>query len=65
MNRKTLGQRLKNLFGSGGEIAGKSDCESLCFSGGSHTTDNGPTLNPYDHTRTTGGSSAPLRGFIP
>lgn len=46
------------ILDAGGEIAGKADCESLCFSGGSHTTDNGPTLNPYDHTRTTGGSSA-------
>ncbi len=46
------------ILDAGGEIAGKSDCESLCFSGGSHTTDNGPTLNPYDHTRTAGGSSS-------
>lgn len=46
------------ILDAGGEIAGKADCESLCFSGGSHTTDNGPVLNPYDHSRTTGGSSA-------
>lgn len=46
------------ILDAGGEIVGKADCESLCFSGGSHTTDNGPTLNPYDLTRTTGGSSA-------
>ncbi len=46
------------ILDAGGEIAGKADCESLCFSGGSHTSDNGPTLNPYDHTRTSGGSSA-------
>jgi len=46
------------ILDAGGEIVGKADCESLCFSGGSHTTDNGPTLNPYDPTRTTGGSSA-------
>lgn len=46
------------ILDAGGEILGKSDCESLCFSGGSHTTDNGPTLNPHDHTRSAGGSSA-------
>jgi len=46
------------ILDAGGEIAGKADCESLCFSGGSHTTDNGPVLNPHDHSRTTGGSSA-------
>lgn len=46
------------ILDAGGEIAGKADCESLCFSGASHTTDNGPTLNPYDRARTAGGSSA-------
>ncbi|MCC7120826.1 MAG: amidase [Gammaproteobacteria bacterium] len=46
------------ILDAGGEIAGKADCESLCFSGASHTTDNGPTLNPYDHARSAGGSSA-------
>ncbi|MGH8595256.1 MAG: amidase family protein, partial [Gammaproteobacteria bacterium] len=46
------------ILNAGGEIIGKADCESLCFSGGSHTSDNGPTLNPYDVTRTAGGSSA-------
>lgn len=46
------------ILDAGGEIVGKADCESLCFSGGSHTSDNGPTRNPFDRTRTTGGSSA-------
>lgn len=46
------------ILDAGGKIVGKADCESLCFSGGSHTTDNGPVRNPYDPTRTTGGSSA-------
>ena len=46
------------ILDAGGEIVGKADCESLCFSGASHTTDNGPTRNPYDPKRTTGGSSA-------
>jgi hypothetical protein len=30
---------------------GKAVCEHLCFSGGSHTSDTGPVLNPHDHTR--------------
>ncbi len=46
------------ILEAGGEIAGKAECESLCFSGGSHTMDGGPVLNPYDNTRTSGGSSA-------
>jgi len=29
----------------------------MCFSGSSWTNDTGPTLNPYDKTRATGGSS--------
>src|SRR3712207_4479371 len=43
---------------AGGTILGKSVCESLCFSGGSHTCDTGPVRNPYDLTRMTGGSSS-------
>src|SRR5580704_11016323 len=46
------------ILDAGGEIAGKAVCESLCFSGGSHTSDTGPVLNPHDHRRTTGGSSS-------
>jgi amidase len=46
------------ILDAGGEIAGKSECESLCFSGGSHTTDNGPVRNPHDPSRSAGGSSA-------
>jgi amidase len=46
------------ILDAGGEIAGKAECESLCFSGGSHTNENGPVLNPYNKERTTGGSSA-------
>lgn len=46
------------ILDAGGEIAGKAECESLCFSGGSHTNDNGPILNPYNLEHTTGGSSA-------
>src|SRR5437763_16810339 len=43
---------------AGGTILGKAVCESLCFSGGSHTSDSGPVRNPHDPTRSTGGSSS-------
>jgi amidase len=44
------------ILDAGGTILGKAVCESLCFSGGSHTSDTGPVRNPYDLTRSTGGS---------
>jgi amidase len=46
------------ILDAGGSILGKSVCESLCFSGGSHTSDNGPVKNPHDRSRSTGGSSS-------
>jgi amidase len=46
------------ILDAGGEIVGKSVCESLCFSGGSHTSDTGPVLNPHDPKRSAGGSSS-------
>ena len=46
------------ILDAGGEILGKAVCEHLCFSGGSHTSDTGPVLNPHDHTRSAGGSSS-------
>lgn len=46
------------ILDAGGKIAGKSVCESLCFSGGSHTSDTGPVRNPHDPKRSTGGSSS-------
>jgi amidase len=46
------------ILDAGGEIVGKAVCEHLCFSGGSHTSDTGPVLNPHDHTRSSGGSSS-------
>ena len=46
------------LLDAGGTILGKAVCESLCFSGGSHTSDTGPVRNPYDPARSTGGSSS-------
>ena len=46
------------ILDAGGRIVGKSVCESLCFSGGSHTSDTGPVFNPHNHSRTAGGSSS-------
>jgi amidase len=46
------------LLDAGGTILGKAVCESLCFSGGSHTSDTGPVRNPHDPTRSAGGSSS-------
>src|SRR5215469_8033880 len=46
------------VLAAGGMITGKSVCEDLCFSGGSHTSRTGPVRNPWDRSRTTGGSSS-------
>ncbi|WP_396898821.1 amidase [Mycolicibacterium sp.] len=46
------------LLAAGATITGKAVCEDLCFSGASHTAATGPVRNPWDHTRTTGGSSS-------
>lgn len=45
------------ILKAGGRIVGKSACEDLCFSGGSHTSALGPIRNPWDLTKTAGGSS--------
>ena len=45
------------LLDSGAEIAGKSVCEDLCFSGSSFTSASGTVRNPWDPTREAGGSS--------
>jgi amidase len=45
------------LLDAGATITGKAVCEDLCFSGGSHTARTGPVRNPWDETRTPGGSS--------
>ena len=50
--------RLRRILDAGGEIVGKAECESLCFSGGSHTNENGPIRNPHNPEHTAGGSSA-------
>jgi amidase len=49
---------VSRILDAGGEIAGKSVCESLCFSGGSHTSDPMPVHNPHKRGYSTGGSSS-------
>ena len=53
------------LLAAGATITGKAVCEDLCFSGGSHTSRSGPVRNPWDLTRSAGGSSsgAPRRSW--
>ena len=46
------------ILEAGGHILGKAVCESLCFSGGSHTSDTGPVRNPANPLRSAGGSSS-------
>jgi amidase len=49
---------VERVLDAGATILGKAVCESLCFSGGSHTSDSGPVRNPYDLDRSAGGSSS-------
>ena len=46
------------ILDAGGSIAGKTVCESFCFSGGSHTSSTGPVHNPYRYGYSAGGSSS-------
>jgi amidase len=46
------------LLDAGATITGKAVCEDLCFSGGSHTSRTGPVRNPWDLSRSAGGSSS-------
>jgi len=46
------------LLDAGATITGKAVCEDLCFSGGSHTSRSGPVRNPWDRSRSAGGSSS-------
>lgn len=43
---------------AGAEIVGKTNCEYLSLSGGSHTGANGPVLNPHKAGCSAGGSSS-------
>lgn len=45
------------ILDAGGNIVGKASCEYMCVSGSSWTNITGPTFNPHDVSRTSGGSS--------
>src|SRR3954463_2662669 len=49
---------VSRLLEAGATVKGKAVCEDLCSSGGSHTSVTGPVRNPWDPSRTTGGSSS-------
>ncbi|MGO1051309.1 amidase [Crossiella sp. CA198] len=49
---------VRRLLDAGATIVGKGTCEDLCYSAGSHTAISGPVRNPWDPTRTSGGSSS-------
>ncbi len=46
------------ILDAGGTIAGKTVCESFCFSGGSHTSSSGVVHNPRKMGYSAGGSSS-------
>ncbi len=46
------------VLDAGGTIVGKTVCEDLCFSGGSHTSKPMPVKNPRKATHSAGGSSS-------
>ncbi|KAH9944832.1 amidase signature domain-containing protein [Amylocystis lapponica] len=46
------------ILEAGGIITGKATCESFCAFGVSNTSALGPVGNPYDKTRSAGGSSS-------
>jgi amidase len=46
------------ILDAGGEIAGKTHCESYCISGGSHTNSKGAVHNPHKMGFSAGGSSS-------
>ena len=49
---------VKRILEAGGEIVGKSRCENLCVSGGSHTSYPEPVRNPRNRDYMAGGSSS-------
>jgi amidase len=46
------------ILDAGGILAGKANCEYLCYGAGSHTCATGAVRNPYDPSRSAGGSSS-------
>ncbi|HYB03100.1 MAG TPA: amidase, partial [Nitrososphaerales archaeon] len=49
---------ISRIIDAGGEIAGKSVCENLCVSSGSHTSYPSPVKNPRNPAFMAGGSSS-------
>jgi len=49
---------VRRVLAAGATIIGKTNCEYLCLSGASHTSDFGPTHNPRRPGFTSGGSSS-------
>jgi amidase len=49
---------VRRLLDAGATITGKAVCEDLCFAGASITASTGDVENPWDPTRTAGGSSS-------
>lgn len=49
---------VSRLLAAGATINGKAVCEDLCLSGGSHTSQPAPVRNPWDLSRSSGGSSS-------
>ncbi|HEY2715931.1 MAG TPA: amidase family protein, partial [Solirubrobacterales bacterium] len=48
---------VRRALEAGAGVSGTASCEALTMSGGSHTGAAGPVRNPYDESRTPGGSS--------
>eukprot|EP01083_Nonionella_stella_P136551 415561_1 len=46
------------ILEAGGTIIGKTQCENLCYSGGSHTSYPHPVQNPHNPLHHSGGSSS-------
>jgi amidase len=55
---------VSRVLAAGATITGKAVCEDLCFSGGSHTSRTGPVRNPWDESRSTGGSSSGCAALV-
>ncbi len=48
---------VRRMLEAGATVAGKAVCEDLCFAGSSITASTGHVANPWDTTRSAGGSS--------
>ncbi|WEK51314.1 MAG: amidase family protein [Candidatus Kaistia colombiensis] len=49
---------VERALDAGAKLVGTAVCEDLCYSGSSFTSVTGAVLNPYDKTRSAGGSSS-------